>query len=96
MHEQTCPTSRCGLRRLGSDPGVEYIYIAVDVAAVQLNVYPWTHGTSGSESVVAAFAERIQIAQFQSYGKLTNRRTDDGIRVVLVWQSRVVPGRRKG
>jgi hypothetical protein len=79
---------------LGSDPGVEYIYIAVDVAAVQLNIYPWTHGTSGS--VVAAFAERIQIAQFQSDGKLTNRRTDDGIRVVLVWQSRVVPGRRKG
>ncbi len=31
-------------------------------AAVQLNIYPWTHGTSGS--VVTAFAERIQIVSF--------------------------------
>jgi hypothetical protein len=23
LHDQACPTSRCGLRRLGSDPSVE-------------------------------------------------------------------------
>ncbi len=66
LHEQACPTSRCGLRRLGSDPGVEYIYATVDVAAVQLNIYPWTHATSGS--VVTAFVERIQIASFSLMG----------------------------
>ncbi len=48
LHEQACPTSRRGLRRLGCDPSVECIYTTVDVAAVQLNIYPWTHGTSGS------------------------------------------------
>ncbi len=26
LHEQACRTSRCGLRRLGRDPGVEFIY----------------------------------------------------------------------
>ena len=36
LHEQACPTSRRGLRRLGSDPSVECIYTTVDVAAVQL------------------------------------------------------------
>ena len=32
-------------RMLGS-PSVECIYTTVDVAAVQLNIYPWTHSTS--------------------------------------------------
>ena len=45
-HWQACPTSRRGLRRLGSKPSVEYIYTTVDMAAVQLNIYPWIHGTS--------------------------------------------------
>ena len=40
LHEQACPTSRCGPRRLGSDPSaaVECTYRTVDVAAVQLNL----------------------------------------------------------
>jgi hypothetical protein len=48
LHEQACPTSRCGLRRLGCDPGVECIYTTVDVAAAQLNDLSWIHrdGTS--------------------------------------------------
>ena len=49
LHRRACRhgTSRRGLRRLvGCDPSVECIYTTVDVAAVQLNLYPWTHGTS--------------------------------------------------
>ena len=94
LHEQACPTSRRGLRRLGSKPSVEYIYTTVDMAAVQLNIYPWIHGTSRLRK--DGLRRTNSNRQFQSYGKLTNRRTDDKIRVVLVWQSRVVPGWRKG
>ncbi len=41
LHEQACPTSRCGLHRLGGDPSVdtvECIYCTqqLDVAAVRL------------------------------------------------------------
>ena len=68
--------------------------VTVDVAAVQLNIYPWIHGTSRLRK--DGLRRTNSNRQFQSYGKLTNRRTDDKIRVVLVWQSRVAPGWRKG
>ena len=51
-------------------------------SGVQLNIYPWTHGTSGS--VVTAFERTNSNCQFQSYPKLTTERTDDEIWVVLV------------
>jgi hypothetical protein len=72
LHEQACPTSRRGLGRLGSDPSVECIYTTVDVAAVQLNIYPWTHGTSGFRCV--GLAEQIQIA---SFSLMENWQTDE-------------------
>ena len=60
LHEQARPTSRCGLRRLGSDPSVECIYTTVDVA-VQCNlISPWTHEPPGSELVVAALQSELK------------------------------------
>jgi hypothetical protein len=38
---------------VGSDPGVEYIYTAVDVAALQLIIYPWSHGPTAPPGSVA-------------------------------------------
>ncbi len=60
----------------------EYIYTTVDMAAVQLNIYPWIHGTSRLRK--DGLRRTNSNRQFQSYGKLTNRRTDNKIRVVLV------------
>ena len=54
-------------------------------SGVQLNIYPWTHGTSGSVTVCATAFERTNSnCQFQSYPKLTTERTADEIWVVLV------------
>jgi hypothetical protein len=60
------PTSRRGLRRLGSDPSVECIYTTVDVAAVQRNILSMDPRHPGS--VKTAFVERIQIASFSLMG----------------------------
>ena len=40
------------------DPGL--IYTTVDVAAVQLNIYQWTHGTQAPGSVVAALQSELK------------------------------------
>ncbi len=45
---------------------VEGTTVDVPVAAVQLSIYPWTHGTSRLRS--DGLAERIQIASFSLMG----------------------------
>ncbi len=58
-----------------------YTTVTVDVAAVQLNIYPWTPGISRFRlQQRPCRANSNPQPQFQSYGKLANRQTDNKIR----------------
>ena len=52
---------------------MECIYTTVDVAAVQLNIYPWTHGTSRLRK---DGLRRKQI-QIVSFSLIENWQTDE-------------------